>query len=181
MRSKRAQDWIGRARAAALLVAAAALPVSGQAGGGQAGGAAPGFRIEVSSSAPAGSQLVREVDDPATGQRWLLLRNERDPGGPGRMVLAGVEVGVDGADGRLARTRSRGDETLALPVIRSGERLVVEEHTAILDAVLEARALKAAARGSTFPVRLTIGGRVVRVVALGPGRAELTAEAGVEP
>jgi hypothetical protein len=67
------------------------------------------------------------------------------------------------------------------PVIRAGDRLIVEEHTALVDAVLEARALTPAAPGSAFDARLTVGGRVVRAVALGPGRAALQLETGARP
>jgi flagella basal body P-ring formation protein FlgA len=64
------------------------------------------------------------------------------------------------------------------PVIFAGDRLVVEEHTARADAVLEARALSSAAPGAAFNARLTVGGRVVRAVALGPGHAALQPETG---
>ncbi len=126
---------------------------------------------------PSEGQLVREIDDPHTGDRWLLLRNEQFPGGPGRLVLAG------GSSQRVGRRShraggERGSRSTVLPVIRAGDRLMVEEHTAVVDAVLEARALSPAALGAAFEVRLTIGGRVVRVVALGPGRAALQPEAG---
>jgi hypothetical protein len=123
-------------------------------------------------------QLVREIDDPHTGDRWLLTRNEEFPGGPGRLVRVaaarraeGGAVGPGGALGQAA----------ALPVIRSGDRVIVEEHTAVVDAVLEARALRPAAAGAAFEARLAIGGRVVRVVALGPGRAMLQPETGARP
>ena len=33
----------------------------------------------------AQSELVREIDDPHTGVRWLLMRNSEHPGGPGVM------------------------------------------------------------------------------------------------
>jgi flagella basal body P-ring formation protein FlgA len=66
-------------------------------------------------------------------------------------------------------------------VIRAGDRLIVEENTAVVEARLEAVALGAAAPGSTFNVRLRIGGRVLRAVALGPGRAALAPVNGIEP
>jgi hypothetical protein len=68
-----------------------------------------------------------------------------------------------------------------IPVIRAGDRLIVEEHTAVVDAVLEARALNPAAAGAPLDVRLTMGGNVVRVVAVGPGRAALLTEIGIRP
>jgi flagella basal body P-ring formation protein FlgA len=66
-------------------------------------------------------------------------------------------------------------------VIRSGDRLIVEEHTDVVDARLVGRALNSVALGSVFNVRLAIGGKVVRAVALGPGRAALKQETGVRP
>jgi hypothetical protein len=124
-------------------------------------------------------ETVREIDDPHTGDRWLLMRNDESPGGPGRLVLAADHR--DASSGGLEQSTKQIRETQPLPVIRAGDRLIVEEHTAIVDAVLEARALGPAALGSRFNVRLAIGGRVMRAVALGPGRAILQPEAGVRP
>ena len=50
----------------------------------------------------------------------------------------------------------------------------------MVDAVLEARALRPAAVGAVFEARLAIGGRVVRVVALGPGPRGASAGDGSE-
>lgn len=133
------------------------------------------------SSTLSQEQLYREIDDPSTGEHWLLLRNREFPGGPGRLVrVAASGNRADGASGALTGQLAA-EATPALPVIRSGDRVIVEEHTAVVDAVLEARALKPAAVGAAFEVRLTIGGRVVRVVALGAGRAALEPEAGARP
>jgi hypothetical protein len=118
---------------------------------------------------------LSEIRDPHTGQRWLLVRDETHPGGPGRLVLAGAAW--KSADGATRRASDRLWEAGPLPVIRAGDRLIVEEHTAAVDAVLEARAMNAAAAGAVFAARLTIGGKVVRAVALGPGRAVLQAQA----
>jgi hypothetical protein len=142
-----------------------------------------GAQVQLSSGGLASDprvrrgEIVREIDDPHTGKRWLLMRDERYPGGPGRMVLAGVvlkesDVVIGRKAGQLVDTRFQS-------VIRAGDRLTVEEHTAVVDAVLEARALAPAALGGAFDARLMIGGRVVRVVALGPGRAALQPENGV--
>jgi len=126
-----------------------------------------------------GDELIREIDDPHTGVRWLLIRNDANPGGPGRFALVSAGQSATG-DGPVRPTNSA-KEAPPHPVIRAGDRLVVEEHTAIADAALEARALGPAALGSAFKVRLTIGGRVVRAVALGSGRAVLQPETGVRP
>jgi len=148
-------------------------------------GAAPRDQILISSGGlaslqrPAQEEIVREIDDPYTGDRWLLMRNGQFPGGPGRLVMATAHRNAaGGASGGVTR---QPDEARLIPVIRVGDRLIVEEHTAVVDAVLEARALNPAAVGAPLDVRLTIGGNVVRVVALGSGRAALVAEAGMRP
>jgi hypothetical protein len=124
-------------------------------------------------------EIVREIDDPHTGDRWLLVRNDRHPGGPGRLVLASVHGNESG--GAHSRAAVQAGEASFHPVIRAGDRLIVEEHTARVDAVLEARALGPAAAGSAFDVRLKIGGKVVPAMALAPGRAAFQPETGVRP
>jgi hypothetical protein len=141
-----------------------------------------GFHAQILSSSygPVAAErwtsggIVREIDDPQTGARWLLVRNEGHPGGPGRLVL----MGVDHDQKKTDNTSGHGAEEEARlgPVIRPGDRLIVEEHTARVDAVLEARALSSAAPGAAFKARLTMGGKVVRAVALGPGHAALQPE-----
>jgi hypothetical protein len=151
--------------------------------------------VMVSSTGPnavttrAGGEVVREIDDPHTGARWLLMRNSGHPGGPGRMVLAfaprGQALSTVGGETRIG-AQSDLEPLLAAsapaqPVIRAGDRLTVEENTAVVEARLEAVALNPAAIGSPFNVRLAIGGRVVRVVAVSAGRATLLAETGARP
>ncbi|MGA2833886.1 MAG: hypothetical protein ABSE55_12520 [Terracidiphilus sp.] len=147
--------------------------------------AAPGAQVLISSGGLASAQkqaqgeIVREIDDPHTGDRWLLMRSGQFPGGPGRLVLATAHRNtVGGASGGVA---GQPEEAQSIPVIHIGDRLIVEEHTTIVDAVLEARALNPATAGAALEVRLTIGGSVVRVVALGPGRAALLNETGKRP
>lgn len=67
------------------------------------------------------------------------------------------------------------------PVIHAGDEVIVEEHTAVVDARLEARALASAPIGAEFTARLKIGGLVVRVVALAAGRARRASETEVQP
>jgi hypothetical protein len=138
-----------------------------------------GGLIRASAEISAQGEMVREILDPHTGDRWLLMRNDAVPGGPGRLLL--VAAHRNAAGGTLARTATQTEETGIHPVIRAGDRLIVEEHTAVADAALEARALTPAALGSALNVRLAIGGRVVRAVALGPGRAVFQPETGVRP
>lgn len=127
---------------------------------------------------PARSQVtepdraVREIDDPGSGARWLLLRNPSCPSGPGRLVRMGTaEALMQSGSGEKAPV-SRAEA----PLIRAGDALVVEEHTPLVDARLVAVALGPAELGAEFRARLQLGGKVVRVVALAPGKAALAAE-----
>jgi hypothetical protein len=121
-------------------------------------------------------EILREIDDPHNGDRWLLIRNDQYPGGPGRLVR--IAIGQPTSEAAMQQSARQAEVVL---VIHSGDRLTVEEHTPVVDAVLEARALRPAAAGAVFEVRLAIGGKVVRAVALGPGRAALEPERGVQP
>ncbi len=134
-------------------------------------------------AAVAGRPL-RAIDDPCTGARWLLVRDGNNPAGPGRLLLV-VEprnaAGQGSSDGAMAARTTMAKLALLIPVIRAGDRLVVEEDTPRVEARLEAVALGPAAAGSGLEVRLRIGGRVVRAVALAPGRAAFAPETEVRP
>lgn len=140
---------------------------------------------QLPSSLGSQGDIFREIDDPHTGDRWLLMRDDSAPGGPGRLVLVASQrsaaAGELDSSARHLSEANQSHEARPLPVIRAGDSLIVEEHTAIADARLEARALSPAAPGSTLKVRLSIGGKVMRAVALGPGRAALQAEPGERP
>jgi predicted secreted protein len=119
-------------------------------------------------------EVVREIDDPHTGDQWMLMRDPFHPEGPGRLVLAG------GPAMRQASAVTRDDTppnaprailTPFLPVIHAGDALIVEERTAVVVARLEAVALGPAAQGAVFKARIKIGGKVVRAIAVAAGRA----------
>jgi hypothetical protein len=114
----------------------------------------------VAQESVAGDRAVSEKTDPATGMRWVLVRDAANPGGPGRWLLAdsGMENGAFSAK-KL--------------VIRSGDRIVVEEQTAVAKAWLEATALTSAAEGGVLRARIAFGGQVVTARAIAAGRAEL--------
>ncbi len=129
-------------------------------------------------------EIVREIDDPTTGDRWLLERDSRNPGGPGRMVLVGHEkaVRVSSKPGNeVWAGGANASAVLPASVIHAGDRVIVEEHSALVDASLEATALGPARQGAQLRVRLSIGGRVVRAVAVTTGRATLASESGARP
>ena len=196
---------------ASLLVSAISL-LSAQSGNpaARAGDAsmapqrhAPVLAEEMVSS--ISGEVLRTIDDLSTGKRWLLLRDESHPGGPGRLVLSAedsVEIQRQGESGAIPRTASASSQqrfesnlpdsaaTLsapatnpdqknllfeasipAKPIIRAGDHLSIEQHSAVADVQLTAIALGPAKAGSTLNVRLEIGGRVVRAIAVGPGHA----------
>ena len=123
-------------------------------------------------------QVLRQIEDRSTGDLWLLLRDQSRPAGPGRVVLIRQRTNTQGATlGGPAQALSRGER----PMIHTGDALMVEEHTAVVDARLEAVALEPAVMGARFKARLKIGGKVVRVVAVSPGRASFAPEGEVAP
>jgi hypothetical protein len=136
------------------------------------------------SSLPAHSnEIVRIIDDPHNGARWYLLRDGGHPGGPGRMVLASE---YEQNEKQRVSTATHFSPAAATelapfhPCIRPGDHLIVEEHTPVMDAQLEAIAMAPAAVGGSLEVRLHLGGKVLRAVALGPGRATLSADVEVK-
>jgi len=123
--------------------------------------------------------VLKEIDDSCTGDRWLLLRDASQPGGPGRLVRVsrnGLAVQTDGLESTAANVPPK-----AAPVIHAGDALVLEESTPLIEVRLEARALGPAACGAEFKARLAIGGKIVRAIALGKGRAAFVTEADRKP
>ena len=122
---------------------------------------------------------IRVVHDPHTGVNWLLERTPDRPGGPGRMIPATLE------QLKLIRSADTGNPNRTAgvivqpPVIRAGDRIIVEERTAVVEARLAAIALGPAKNGAPFNARLAIGGKVLRVTALGPGRAAIAEDQGI--
>lgn len=164
---------------AALLMLAAAYGANGQTAG--AAGSGPRALVSLSAAAfiptPNLGEIVREIDDPHLGDRWLLIRDSSHPGGPGRLVLMASpsnQVRQDQAGVGPSEVELR-------PVIHAGERLIVEENTALVEARLEAVALGPALAGAPLDVRLAIGGKVVRATALAPGRAAFLTEREARP
>jgi|SRR5580658_1318847 hypothetical protein len=137
-----------------------------------------GHLVIISSPGPASAypalsgDIVREIDDPRNGDRWLLMRDESHPAGPGLLKLVSAVGGGRIDPGQASQARQTTPAADAPPpVIRAGDRVVVEENTAVVEAHFEAVAMNPAWAGSAFNVRLSMGGRVVRAVASGPGRA----------
>lgn len=138
-------------------------------------------------------RLLRVIDDPNLGLRWLLVRDPAQPAGPARLVLASTLASTyapageadgkadgkadDKADGNADAGASPLPAAFAAqaarlrPVIRAGDRLLLEQDSDLARVRLEAVAMQPAAAGAALRARLAIGGKVVRAVALGPGRA----------
>jgi hypothetical protein len=128
-------------------------------------------------SAPqfSSAQVVREIVDPSSGARWMLLRDIDRPGGPGRLVLVSSTISVSRGSERKGDPAVLGPAPVP-PMIHAGEEMTVEENSPVVASILQGVALGPAAIGSPFNVRLHIGGKVVRVVALAPGQAVLEPE-----
>jgi|GEM_PF-2610953 len=130
----------------------------------------------IAQQQPPKSEIMREIVDPSNGYHWLLLRDEAHPGGPGRLLLA-ANAGFQGPHEQNPIGDAPNPPAPILAprraVIRSGDRLIVEEHTAMVNARLEAVALGTARAGERIRVRLKIGSKVLGAVVDGPGRATL--------
>src|SRR5579863_3422907 len=107
-----------------------------------------------SFAAPA--RILREINDPHTGDRWLLLPGDGHPAGPGRLVIASERAAVSPGSNRENRRPAL--------AIHMGDKVVVEERTPVAEALWEAVALGPAMAGGPLDVRLRIGGKVMRVV-----------------
>jgi hypothetical protein len=142
---------------------------------GNVAAAADTIRIAAAPNAasPSGGEVLREIEDPANRDRWLLIRDQNHPEGPGRLVLE------PGRSGTSKSAQSEPASVKERPVIHTGDALIVEEHSAVVDTCLEATALGPAKRGEYLKARLEIGGRVVRVMAVSPGHAAFAPESEV--
>jgi hypothetical protein len=131
------------------------------------------------TSARPGDEILREIDDPVSGKRWLLVRDDSHPGGPGLLLLANGKNDVSRAAVRIGEVVAA-EAQANPPVIRSGDHVQMEEHSPTVDARLAAVALTPAWLGSAFNARLAIGGQLVRAVAIGPGRANFEQQVPVQ-
>jgi hypothetical protein len=118
------------------------------------------------------AQTIRIIRDPHNGIRWLLERAAGNPGGPARLILLDDPEATSSDSSKILGASTQA----ARPnVIHAGDRLVIEERSALVEARLEAVSLGTAVPGAEFNARLAIGGKVVRAVALEPGLAAFAA------
>jgi hypothetical protein len=133
--------------------------------------------IYPNTSVPSSTSPLREITDPHSGARWFLFRDQDHPGAPGRLVREGSPT-----DQTVAPANPEPAATARQVVVRAGDRLDVEEHTARFNAWFEASALGSASAGSTLNVRLKLSGKIVRALVTAPGSATMLApEAAVHP
>jgi len=126
----------------------------------------------VPSVVPSG-EVLREIDDPHNGDRWLLTRDSRHPGGPGLLLLVSAAQPIPAPAAANPLSQSQPDQQSPAPIIHTGDRVIVEEDTPVASSRLEAVALNQARSGAMFNARLVLGGRIVRASALAAGRAAL--------
>lgn len=144
------------------------------AGGVQLYAAEP--TVNAAGALPNRANILREILDPATGDRWLLVRDPEHPGAPARMLRVSAEMK---AESEAAGTETKLEPLALKPVIRGGDRVILTESTPVVDARFEAIALGPARLGSQVDVRLKLTGAVVKAVAVGPGQVELRSAEGV--
>ena len=132
---------------------------------------------------PTPQRATREIADRATGIKWLLVKDNSHPGGPGRLVAVD-EAHAESVQPIARRGEVAVSETLLpplRPILRGGDSIVIEEDSPVVHLRLAGVALEPACAGQSLEARLEAGGRTVRVVALGPGRARLAAIPGAKP
>ena len=121
-----------------------------------------------------GFSAVRALEDPSSHRGWLVMRYLARPEWPGRVVPL-AQQSFCGDDASLPRGRAGARIALsgAEIVIRAGETLIVVEDTKAAHVELAATALGNARRGEVISARLRTGGKLVKMIATGPGRAVL--------
>ena len=115
---------------------------------------------------------IRVIVDPHTHAQWLVERDSARPFRPARIrLITPAEVCPFTRSGHEA---FRPFSSLRAAVIHAGEQVEVIEHTATVEARLEAIALSEAAVGETILVRLKANKRTVRGISLGSGFVALS-------
>lgn len=184
----------------ALLISSA-LCIKAQQTGTVAEAEHPGI-IALSNSSQnkvRSSEILRVINDPGGHAIWLLSTDPVYPSGPGRLeripltstphrTLAeeSPTPRVDEVNWQITNSGSLASSPSELasvapapnltPVIRAGDRIIIEQHSAILDSTLAAIALGPARLGAQFDARLVVGGKHLHAIALASGRAIIASE-----
>jgi hypothetical protein len=129
-----------------------------------------GFGESGSADKAADWRVIRSFEDAGTHQSWQVMRDPRCPAAPARLVGPTI---LHGGRASMEESRDVRLQTALRLLIHAGDSLIVEEHTTLVNARLEATALSSAAQGEPLKIQLKIGDRIVRAVAVERGRAEI--------
>jgi hypothetical protein len=162
--------------------------------------APPAYCLRSDLSASAGSAGSREFFDPCLRSHWQLQTNPAHPEQPGRLVLVNPNGAHPGqparAPGELVSPTSHFVEgrinpahAASPPIIRAGDRVIVNQQTRVLHAHLSAIALESATPGQRIRVRLAAGtpsarvldATIITVLATAPGQAQWPTDEGTRP
>jgi hypothetical protein len=158
MAGKSGFDWVKPGSMLFLMLASCGAPAQGHCD------VSARQRSETAVPTTSGEEVVRSLADPSNGDLWLLLRNSCHPEAPGRLIL-------NSASGSTGVKLRKEVKSQVLPMIRGGDPVWVEDHSAVVDANFETTAMSSAAAGSPLLLRLRNGSRVIRALALAPHRA----------
>jgi hypothetical protein len=126
------------------------------------------------------SVAVRILKDPALiASCWLLERDPTHPEGPPRWRQVPSREPGDSIPLNRPVTGIVTDRAPA--VIRSGDQLTIEEDSKLVEARLQAVALESAGPGEILAVRLRSTGKIIRAVAVAPGRGVFAQESEERP
>ncbi len=132
-------------------------------------------RHSSAQTATTPGRILRVIQDPGAHSVWLLRADPLHPAGPGTLV----EVKATAANAQTAEQLSISETTsqmpLATPLIRSGDRVCIEQHSPHLDSWLSAVALEPAYANAGFRLRLA-GGQILRAIAIDAHKARLIAQ-----
>lgn len=117
-------------------------------------------------------RVVRMIPDPGAHAVWILEVDSHHPAGPGRLTEL-REPGTSPAS-RESIAASPAASNPALPLIRAGDHVFIEQHTAHVDSWLSGVALEPAGLNTPFRLRLS-GGQVLRAIAIKAHRVRLVA------
>jgi hypothetical protein len=165
----RLSEWLRSGMAVAALISAM-NPATGK--GPQRVQAQESLAGEARDVGCSPRDLMRRIEDPGSGTHWLLFRDEKHLGGPGRLVQE-TTSGINGCASGPARSAMDKCPEVRPRIIRAGDRLIVREQKPSVDLQLQGVALASAVAGSVLNVRLVVGGKTVRAIAAQPGKAWL--------
>jgi hypothetical protein len=130
--------------------------------------------LDIQSGNEARYRALREFEDPATHQHWLLIRDRSRATGPALFVKQWPHSTCVPFDlGKVNSGLALRARVHSVPVIHPGDQIVLIEHTIVSDAELEATALGEAAVGDSLLVRIKYGGLTVRAIAAARSTATL--------